>query len=241
MDTKPWESKLLGKSCFQIYLEAEQNADAFDHAVRVLGDEANDLIDPVFIACRLPAHLTAHRRSLECCGFHLIECYLELEADLENTSPLKDDSGFKTRFHEDHDIADLAEIAYKSFAESRFHSDPLIDDAAANESRADWVRNACAGRADFVLVSENAGELMGFVIGTRNGNALNLDLIAISSAYRRKGIGGQLTNAFFEEAKSRGASKAIVGTQAHNTASLRMYQKSGFILSNASFSYHLHG
>ncbi len=232
---------MFGKTCFQIYLNGEQNYEAFDHAVRILKKEASDHKDPIFVACRLPAHLTAQRRSLEQYGFHLIECYLELEANLEDVLPLKDEGAFKTRFHNERDITALSDIAYRSFTESRFHSDPLIDDAAANESRADWVRNACGGRADFVLVAGNNNELSGFVVGTQKRNVFNLDLIATSSAHRGKGIGRQLTNAFLDEAKKRGAEKARVGTQAQNKTSLRMYQKSGFLLADASFSYHLHG
>lgn len=232
---------MIGRSCFQIYLDTDLNPDSFHDALTTLSDEITTLAGKVFIACRLPATYVSPRRTLEKAGFHLIECYLELEADLEGIKLPAVSDNVQTRLHNESDIPHLSEIAYNSFSDSRFHSDPLIPDKAANESRADWVRNACNGRADFVFVAGKNGDIAGFVIGTQKANFVNLDLIATSSLYRRKGIGRHLTNAFLKETKRRGASKARVGTQAQNKASLIMYQKCGFFMSEASFSYHLHG
>jgi len=199
-------------------------------------------LTPCLLTSRInTANLTACR-ALENTGFHLIECYLELEHNLKNIPSVKTEANISPFI--ERELYQLEKIALESFRYSRFHMDPEISKPGADRSRAEWVKNACMGRAELVLVSHESDMPSGFVIcmkSTINQSVIGkLDLIAVHPSYRRRTIGYYLTIAFLTHCKNQGYSSAHVGTQAHNIPSLRMYDKAGFVIKNSFYSYHKH-
>jgi ribosomal protein S18 acetylase RimI-like enzyme len=239
---KPWESDLLGYRVFSLSWQEHDEkyeeiwSEAIERAIRRL--EA-----PCMLSARVPAGAGAVVRALERCGFCLMECYLELEHQL-HAPPSRRSRTSTVRPSRESDIGTLRKIAEESFQFSRFHMDPRIELKVAALTRAEWVENACRGRADVVLVSETDGKATGFLcVRSKEGDRGMigcLDLIAVDPSQQGRGIGNDLVVEFLDFCRHQKYSVAEVGTQAHNIASLRLYEATGFKMLRASYSYHLH-
>lgn len=175
-------------------------------------------LKPCLLTSRVNAANLTACRALENSGFHLIECYLELEHNLKDIPPVKTE--YRISPFIESELYQLEKIALESFRYSRFHLDPEINKMDADRSRAEWVKNACLGRAEWVLVSHEGNVPSGFVICMKNTLKQQLigklDLIAVHPTHRGRNIGYHLTVAFLTYCKNQGYSSAQVGTQSHN-------------------------
>jgi ribosomal protein S18 acetylase RimI-like enzyme len=121
---------------------------------------------------------------------------------------------------------------------------PHIKTAQANTTRAEWVENSCRGRSEEVLVAEVDERPVGFVIcmeGTAEiGTLGKLDLIAVHPEYRKRRLAYDLTAEFLDFCCQHKYALSRVGTQAHNIPSLRLYERTGFLMSRCYYSYHKH-
>lgn len=238
---KEWESGLFGKNVFMLKfepdMEVERYIDDVEKAQAMLNRQG-----PCLLMSRISCLDTPARRALEATGFHLMECYIELEHHLADVGAPSGKNRIRPFRHEE--IDDLQRIALSAFQYSRFHMDWQIDREAADLSRSEWIKNACLGRAEFVLVAEQEGAPVGFVSCVRKGHGEEavgqLDLIAVDSRYRKRRLGYDLVTAFLAMCKAKGISKSIVGTQAHNTPSIRLYERCGYCTTKTYFSYHKH-
>ncbi len=245
---KDWESKLFNRNVIAITFDSRceslpesQREESWTRAVKDLQLKL-EAFRPCLLTSRILALNQGATRALENNGFHLMECFLELEHDLKQI-PAMTGKNIIRRFSEN-EVPQLESMAFAAFDYSRFHMDPLIDATAANTSRAEWVRNACKGRAEAVFVAEVDRRPVGFVLCrkkvTGSGTAGILDLIAVHPDYRRQKLGYNLTVEFLKFCRRQKYSLARVGTQAHNIPSIRMYEKTGFSMSQAYYSYHKH-
>jgi ribosomal protein S18 acetylase RimI-like enzyme len=66
-----------------------------------------------------------------------------------------------------------------------------------------------------------------------------IDLNAVDTAYRRRGVGLALTGYFVREYRDQ-FDRLVVGTQAANIPSLRLYERCGFTVDHTSYVLHLH-
>ena len=123
---KDWETEILGMDVFRLNWHSENeslvNLQQEDLLTEALLDVQNILrsFSPCLISTRLSAYNQEARRALENAGFHLIECYLELEHDMERI-PNQTTKNIIRPFQVD-DIPVLEKIAYESFRFSRFHN-----------------------------------------------------------------------------------------------------------------------
>jgi len=242
---KPWESTILKKPVYSLKVNLEGLAIGWPLALRTaLSATFEDpaLGKPCMVMTRLDAQELKAVQVLCEAGFRPVECYLEYDHDLKAIPAVDLDIRIEP-FEREH-IPVLERMAFASFQYSRFHMDDAIPLGLANKTRAEWVKNACLGRAETVLVSRERDELTGFVICQQKLfdelPAGVLDLMAVSEQHRHMGLGYALTVAFLNYCKQRGYGMAFVGTQAHNIASNRLYQKTGFRLYKAYYSLHLH-
>ena len=245
LSEKPWETSILGKQVYS--LDVDSSLELQDELPSIFGTVLNEFLaraemkTPCMIATRLEAKQIKSIRALERAEFRLIECYLEYDHDLTNLPPLIKD--VRIDAIADADIPAVEQLAGESFLYSRFHMDEQIPREIANKTRSEWVRNACLGRAEAVFVSRDQQGINGFVICQKKAGdapAGNLDLMAVSGSARQQGIGFALTSAFLDYCKKKGYMRAYVGTQAHNVSSNWLYQKAGFRLCRAFYSYHKH-
>lgn len=135
-------------------------------------------------------------------------------------------------------------IAGSCFRFSRFHADPHVADALANRIKANWVGNFFAGqRGDAMLVAEHDGAVAGFIqlLHGANGETI-IDLVGVAIESQGHGLGSELVCSAARHGAARlgGTSRVVVGTQAANTRSVRLYESHGLRLASAQYVLHYH-
>lgn len=248
LSLKEWDSSILGKPVYALGIASPEGRGGGLERVR---EELSAALDELrrerrgaLVSIRCGSDTLVLTHLLESLGFRFIECYVELTAEVPVNQDGGGPEGMTIGSHQAGEMAELEALAGRSFEYSRYHADPLIERAAANRSRAEWVGNACRGRAKAVLVARTQGAPAGFlvVMEDRVGGrtAGKIDLIAVDRNDRGRGIGKALIGAFFGWCRTAGHEVALVGTQAHNIPSLRLYGAMGFLHYRTSYSLHLH-
>lgn len=134
-------------------------------------------------------------------------------------------------------IEKIAALAKDNFIHDRHHTDPEVSKEAADNFKAEWVRNACrqGGKRHCFYTTNARDEVEGFLICTKVGRKLVIDLIAVKQEVRQWGIAGMLIN----DASARTLSEEIrAGTQSTNTAAKRLYESLGMSIVQRERTFH---
>ncbi|TID22113.1 acyl-CoA N-acyltransferase [Venturia nashicola] len=102
------------------------------------------------------------------------------------------------------------------------------------------------GNLCYMALDENSDELRGVVVcklethrsGTYRGY---IAMLATVQEFRGKGIATNLVKLAIEAMKSRDADEVVLETEDSNTASLRLYERLGFLRSKKLHRYYLNG
>lgn len=141
------------------------------------------------------------------------------------------------------DAAAIEAIAARCFTFSRFHLDPAIGQARANEIKRQWARNACGGRARVVYVSRQKRDVTGFlavlVYETAGKTDAIIDLVGVDATHQWRGAGRALSRMFVEQWRDR-ADRLRVGTQISNVRAMRLYESIGFRVAETTYVLHVH-
>jgi dTDP-4-amino-4,6-dideoxy-D-galactose acyltransferase len=142
------------------------------------------------------------------------------------------------------DTAAIEKIAGHCFTFSRFHLDPAIGTARANDVKRQWVRNACQGRASAVYVARRQDDVVGFLSvlesGSDRAKDAIIDLVGVDSRRQGQGAGRALSRMFVDQWRER-AGRLRVGTQISNIPAMRLYESIGFRVTETSYVLHAHG
>ena len=195
-----------------------------------------------FATAKVAASNTVEADALQALGFRVIDMALTLDAEaLAAPRPAT-----RVRFAAPRDRVQVEQIAGSAFRFSRFHLDPRVPKALADKVKASWAGNWFAGgRGDGMVVAEDErGTVAGFLQLLWDGEQrLVIDLIAVRPDAGRKGLASAMIG--FAQAEGTGDSRRprgmLVGTQAANVPSLRLYESLGFRVRDAKFVLHHHG
>jgi ribosomal protein S18 acetylase RimI-like enzyme len=207
------------------------------HKASVEGDADVALDRPQgFYFSRVPAADIRSVNALAAVGFRTVDTGITLERGKAGQAP---NDGIAVRTAVPQDREAVADIARRSFRFSRFHLDPKIPRALADEIKARWAENFFHGRrGDAMVVAETGGKPAGFLqLLHADDGALVIDLIAVDSGQRGKGIGSAMI-AWAADYVS--GDRIRVGTQAANVDSLRFYENLGFRTVATAYVMHLH-
>jgi len=176
-------------------------------------------------------------------GFRITEINITLEK-LPQVLPPTGHTGGIVRTAILEDFESVEEIAGISFSNSRFHQDPHIPKVTADLIKRTWVENYFKGeRGERILVTERDGKASGFLAITNqivdNQKIGIIDLIGVHPDYRREGLGTQMIRYFVNDSPGK-YDKLRVGTQLINRPSLNLYEKNGFLFSEAMYVQHAH-
>lgn len=227
-----WLSEMLGRPAW--------TAVAGGGGAAALGELARP--GPQFATAKVAASDTGSAELLQSAGFRVVDTALTFEAE-HVAGP---GASAAVRFAMPADRVRVEAIAGSSFRFSRFHLDPRLPRALADKIKAAWAGNWFRGaRGDGMVVAENpAGAVAGFLqLLWAPEERLVIDLIAVESGSARQG----LARAMIGYARARGTGDArrprglLVGTQAANIPSIRLYESLGFRLRDAKFVLHHHG
>ncbi len=230
----PWLAQIMSRPVHRVTgLRAPAEVGAVDD-LRMLTS-----LGSVFAYARTPTHeiLTVH--ALESEGFRTVDTAVTLEM---NAPAIQSDAKKAVvRFAESRDESGVSHVARQAFEYSRFHLDPLVPRALADEIKAQWAGNYFSGqRGDFMVVAERAGEIAGFLqLLKAPPDTLVIDLVAVAREHRGQGLATQMIR--FAAAQCDLPARLRVGTQAANINSLRLYGKMGFAIVSTSYLLHFHG
>jgi ribosomal protein S18 acetylase RimI-like enzyme len=187
-------------------------------------------LEPGFYQARVPVGDSDRVGALKGRGFRLVDVNQQLE---RAAGPLRAEPIAVDAVRPDQHDAVLA-IAEHAFEYDRFHLDDQIPDAVADRIKRDWVASYLAGtRGDRLWVAEVDGRPAGFLAELRRDGASVIDLIAVATQFRGAGVARALIAKIADR-------PLVVGTQAGNAPSLKLYQRAGFLMRSATAVLHLH-
>jgi ribosomal protein S18 acetylase RimI-like enzyme len=190
-----------------------------------------------FATAKLPAEDVAEASRLVDAGFRVVDTALTFSAA---AGAIAADDTALLRPAKPDDRAAVAALARYGFRFSRFHLDPHIPPAVAGRIKAAWAENFFAGRrGDAMIVATVDGAVAGFLLLLKApNNRLIIDLIAVAAQCRGRGLARAMIS---RAARMMAAAELVVGTQAANTPSVRLYEGLGFRLIGAQLVLHHHG
>ena len=187
------------------------------------------------VSCRVAEEDRVVLHALQAAGLRVIECLLTLARPIDGTSAMPEGIALAST----DDAEACAEIARHAFTFDRFHGDPAIADQAADQLKAAWARNNCAGRADATMVARDGGRIVGFNACLLSDARAVIDLIAVAPGAQGRGWGRKLVEGALVH-YARKAAEMRVGTQSRNFASLALYQACGFKVAESALTLHAH-
>lgn len=192
-----------------------------------------------FAYAKVPVGDVAEVSRLEAAGFRVVDVNMTFSRERGGSPP---PAAAVTRVDATTSGAVL-DIAGSCFRYSRFHLDPLVDDALAHRIKREWIRSYVEGRRGHSLWTVlDAGKPTGFlaVLTSENGGKKQavIDLIGVSTASQGRGFGRDLTRFFVREFAAY--DELLVGTQAANAPSMRLYESCGFRAARAAYVLHRH-
>lgn len=157
--------------------------------------------------------------------------------------PLTEDApggNSEVRFAEARDRDAVVMLARQSFQFSRFHLDTSFSREIANTIKAEWTANYFSGKRGTGMVVATIDKcIKGFLLLIEDkAGLLTIDLIAVDSECRQKGIASDMI--VYVQRNCAGARQIRAGTQLANVPSLRLYEKMGFRVAEASYVFHHH-
>ena len=87
-------------------------------------------------------------------------------------------------------------------------------------------------------VAETGGTVVGFLYCHFVGDEADLDNLAVSPAWRRRGIAAELFQTAWQHALERGISALFLEVRRSNQAALRLYMRSGFLEAGVRVNYY---
>jgi dTDP-4-amino-4,6-dideoxy-D-galactose acyltransferase len=141
---------------------------------------------------------------------------------------------------EPRDLPEILEIARTAFIFDRFHADPALSPAIAEQVNESWTRNCCLGTAaDAVMIAQLDGGIASFVTcradrQTRHGIII---LVATAEWARGRGAARRASSAALHWFAGQGMKSVEVGTQLRNIPATRLYENLGFRLTRTSLTF----
>jgi GNAT superfamily N-acetyltransferase len=197
------------------------------------GEDPGAVAGPALLQAKVDAADVAEVLRLERLGFGVVD----VNVTLARGSGRLDAPAMAIDLAGAHDAAELRALAERDLRVSRFHRDPMVDDAAADRIKGDWAEAAARGeRGDGVLVARDGAEPIGFLAVLDTATARVIDLMVVRGDQRGRGVGRALVAALL----ARGGERFAVGTQVANVAAIAFYEACGFRLAAAKTVLHRH-
>lgn len=225
----PWDSDTLGIEIVEVRIEGDDEAviDALPGLLETLDAGGRHL---AFV--RVEIGRTAVAAACTDAGFHPVETSFELSLPLRRRAsapPVRFPGGLRLRPATADDHAQIVDIARGAFHNDRYHLEPAIDPARADERFALWVQRAFdAGEPVHVLAPEDERVAGFFHLRPGAGDAVDLSLAALRPDLRGSGLGPLLYAAVLSACHEEGSQTAFTRIAAQNLDVLNVYAQLGF-------------
>jgi [ribosomal protein S18]-alanine N-acetyltransferase len=107
---------------------------------------------------------------------------------------------------------------------------------AAQWSPTQYEQMFSSGRV--VLVIEENGSVMGFIVGRCLGSEWEIENVAVRGAARRRGLGSHLLGEFLHYVRSSGGHEVFLEVRESNRAARALYEKWAFLEAGRRKSYY---
>jgi [ribosomal protein S18]-alanine N-acetyltransferase len=121
------------------------------------------------------------------------------------------------------DVHRLAEIAGRSATAAQWRREEYERLFAPEVANAQAPTNARA-----LLVVEQDGQVMGFIVGRAVAGEWEIENVAISGSARRRGLGSHLLGEFLNLVRARGGREIFLEVRESNRAARELYEKWAF-------------
>jgi ribosomal protein S18 acetylase RimI-like enzyme len=229
-----WLSDIVGLPCYNI--QDSIRPDSLD----------THLGAPAFFTARVDVNDLVRVDALSVRGFKLVDTALTLrhEPQTVSASPARTPSiELVVDAARPDDVDAVVSIAGTSFRSSRFHLDPLFPSDAADRIKCEWARNLASGERGVgclvVRMAERIVAFLGYLHLEDPEPTSVIDLIAVDTGVQGTGVGTAIVTELLA-ASARQGRAVIVGTQAANRGSVRLYEGLGFRFDSASYVLHGH-
>ncbi|WGE58961.1 dTDP-4-amino-4,6-dideoxy-D-galactose acyltransferase [Actinobacillus equuli] len=169
-------------------------------------------------------------------GFQFVEGELDFCLSLVNFLPKMTAYQLAT----EEDIVSLQVLFGTAFPMSRFRA-PWFSAEENQRFYQTWIRNAVRAEFDDVclVLKTVSGQIQGGISVRVRDKQARVGLLAVTPSFRRQGIASQLLQAAISWAQQQGAETLAVATQTSNLNAIRLYQKLGASLRQASYWFYL--
>lgn len=202
--------------------------------------QAADLQPYALVQAKVPAARLDLADGLARLGFQLAEGEVDLALSLPASLPAHAlPSGWRCRVATETDIALLRSAAAQTFAHSRFRA-PWYQASDSGRFYAEWIEKAVRGTFDHqCLLIEQDEQILGFVTLRDLGQQqARIGLLAAMPACAGRGVGQQLMWAAQNWCQTQGISTLRVATQTGNVAALRLYIRSGAVITDTAYWFY---
>jgi dTDP-4-amino-4,6-dideoxy-D-galactose acyltransferase len=139
----------------------------------------------------------------------------------------------------DGSVNNLIDLAFESGLYSRYKIDTNFKNGEFEKLYIEWITASVNKKiANEVLVYKDSSELIGLVTLNVMEMLGQIGLIAVSKKHRGKGIGKKLIEASHHWYRTKGIFKAKVVTQGINIQACKLYEQSGYHISEIKYIYH---
>lgn len=243
----PWDSSAFGLRMGKVVhtigpIDYKESLSVFKVLLPFILKISQDL-EIEHLSLRVDTDDLAIIHGVEEAGFRLVDSIVTPIFDLKRPLPKKE--GVKIRPYEGKDLEELREMTRGLFKFGRFHTDPNLPDKACDELYVKWVERDTGGYADTILLSEQDGQITGFIACLINKdfnrhfgiNLGTIDLFGVRAQNQGRGVGTSLICAALEWFKDK-VDLVRSGTMIKNYPAIRIYQKAGFKIVETNFSFH---
>ena len=238
--TDDWLSGIIGKNVYRINLsQCVEDSKDLDPLLNHI-----EHYSPAMYFTKVPTDQIAYIHKMSKLGFGIVDVNVTFKrnpAPVEYTGRTSIDLVMNASDQYKNSILKIAET---SFVYSRFHLDPNILNQTANNIKRRWVESYIDGvRGEHLIVAMVDGNPAGFLAVMASewegSSSRVVDLIAVDNCYRRLGVGKALLEGF-NDMYVGVCDYLVVGTQIANAPSIRLYERSGFLLDKTSYVLHGH-
>jgi GNAT superfamily N-acetyltransferase len=232
-----WISETIGTPCYRFESNGSVNPFELANAMREIAAK-----EQVFFYAKVRTNQLPVVSQLARAGFSIVDTSVSLKRLAIQRSDAVPSKVEVVQALPEHYLS-LQDIAASCFRYSRFHQDVLFPDVAANLLKRKWIENYCTGqRGNMLYAAIFDGCPAGFLAVLSSPfkpTFAAIDLIGVSAAYQRRGVGRALISRFIDEWQPR-VNSLIVGTQVTNHESLKLYADFGFRVVDSNYVLHAH-
>lgn len=234
---EPFDSELWKKEVYKFHVQPP-----FPNAQELRDAIAKDRPDLICAFVPFSPHIM---ETLEDVSFHLISIrttYKLSHSAVTETRPLPNSMrmvSLKDNFRVSDQ--DLHEMAVTIGSVSRYFRDRRIPPHQALELYLTWIKNSLFnGYVQEAFLILNGARMVGLVtMKIKDGTGV-IDLLGVSPAFQRAGVGGYLMGQAVEYFRSNGIQDIFVSTEGENIPANAFYQRKGFLSHDLALAYHLH-